>query len=355
MVKKTAEQKLHLRGQVVQEPSDIAALAKDWDDLFERVHEAPAYLSRTWAETFINEKHVRGEPLIIAVWCGSKLVALLPLCVRSFCGVRLAEPIGTTEPSYLGLLADTNYPSAISTIADVWIQKKVAHAFYNKYLSSLDEATNQLISELAHRGLASKRGHQRVSPWVRLGCSFDEYLEKTKTGKRRRKLLYQERQVFKAGDVAVVRYAGKDITPEVTGRIATIQQESWMKRRGAAILGHPFYQKLLTAMAKAGLGRVWLMTMNGDDIAFAYTLAAHKKLDLKWIAFRLKYESSLSFGKILTMQMIHDACKEGILSFDFGMGDSEYKQFWATDNHSVERAVAGRGLWGYLLVLWYGA
>jgi len=95
------------------------------------------------------------------------------------------------------------------------------------------------------------------------------------------------------------------------------------------------------------------MTMAGDDVAFGYALVAHKKLALKWLAFKLKYESSLSFGKILTMQMIRDACQENIESFDFGLGDSEYKQFWATDNHDVAMAVAGRGVLGYLTVLCY--
>ena len=128
-----------------------------------------------------------------------------------------------------------------------------------------------------------------------------------------------------------------------------------MKRRGAAVLGQPFYQRLLTEMAKAGLGHVWLMTMDGDDVAFAYALVAHKKLALKWIAFKLKYESSLSFGKILTMQMIRDACEEDAESFDFGLGTGQYKQFWATDNHDVAMAVAGRGFLGYLVVLCYRA
>jgi CelD/BcsL family acetyltransferase involved in cellulose biosynthesis len=97
------------------------------------------------------------------------------------------------------------------------------------------------------------------------------------------------------------------------------------------------------------------MTMDGDDIAFGYALVAHKKLDLRWIAFKLKYESSLSFGKVLTMWMIRDACQDGIESFDFGFGDSEFKQFWATDNHDVVMAVAGRGVLGYLIVLCYRA
>jgi len=347
------KQKIQMHGDVVRSADNIAKLGQEWDDLFERAQDAMPYLSRAWAETFISEKRIRGTPLLIVVWDGTKLAALLPLSIRGFCGIRVAEPIGTTEPSYLGLLADLNYAGAIQAVADLWVRERVAHAFCDKYLSSLDETTNELLAELANHGFTYKLGFRRVCPWIHLNRSFEDYLQKTKSGRRRRKLRYQEKQVFEAGDVAVVRYIGEDITPEVIARIAAIQQDSWMKRRGAAVLGKQFHQKLSTEMAKAGLGHIWLMTMAGDDVAFGYALVAHKKLALKWLAFKLKYESSLSFGKILTMQMIRDACQENIESFDFGLGDSEYKQFWATDNHDVAMAVAGRGVLGYLTVLCY--
>lgn len=348
------KQKVQLRGEVVRGAENIAKLGQEWDDLFERAREAHACLSRAWAETFMGEKRIKGTPLLIVVWTGPKLVALLPLSIRSFCGIRVAEPIGTAEPSYLGLLADTDYTGAVQAVVDVWLRERVAHAFYNKYLSSLDEVTNKLIAELAHRGFVYKQGFKHVCPWTRLGCSFDGYLQKTKSGKRRRQLLYMERRLYKSGNVKIMRYVGEDVTPEVTKRVAVIQEESWMKRRGAAVLGQPFYQKLLAEMAKAGFGYIWLMTMDGDDVAFGYALVAHKKLDFKWIAFKLKYESSLSVGRMLTMHVIRDACQENIVSFDFGFGSSQYKQFWGTDNHNVERVVAGRGL-GSLAVYYYCA
>ncbi len=344
---------LRLRGEVLDGLINIAKLAKDWDDLFGRAQEASVYLSSAWVQTFISEKRIRGTPLLILVWCGSKLVALLPLGIRSFCGISIAEPIGTTEVSYLGLLVDPNYPGAIQTVADVWEREKVAQAFYDKHLSSLDEVTNELIAELRRRGFAFKRGYRRVSPWIGLGCSFDAYLENAKSIRRRKRLLYEERRVFRAGNVMVVRYIGKDITAEVIARIATTQQESWMKRRGAALLNKPFYQKLLLEMAKAGLARVWIMTIDTDDAAFGCAFVAHRGLDLKWIAFKLKYESTLSIGKILMMQIVRDACQEGMLSVGLGFGDCEWKRFWGTDNHNVESVVVGQGL-GYMAVLCYG-
>lgn len=349
------KQKIQLHGEVLRSADNIAKIGQEWDDLFERARDAMPYLSRAWAETFISEKHIRGNPLLIVVWAGTKLVALLPLSIRSFCGISVAEPIGTTGAFCLGLLLDPTCGEAISAIAEVLEREKVAHAFCDKYLSSLDAATNELIAELGRRGFICRQGHGHICPWTRLGYTFEEYMQKTKSGKRQRQLRYMERRLYKSGNVKIMRYVGEDVTPEVTKRVAVIQEESWMKRRGAAVLGQPFYQKLLIEMAKAGFGYVWLMTRDGDDVAFGYALVAHKKLDLHWIAFKLKYESSLSVGRMLTMHMVRDACQENIVSFDFGFGDSQYKQFWGTDNHNVERVVAGRGIWGYLAVFCYTA
>jgi len=67
--------------------------------------------------------------------------------------------------------------------------------------------------------------------------------------------------------------------------MAQVQEESWMKRRGVAILGQPFYQKFLLTMAQAGLGCLWLMTINGDDAAFQYAFIANNKLYFRILLF----------------------------------------------------------------------
>lgn len=340
---------------MVQGAGDIAKLGKDWDDLFTRALEAHAFLSRAWAETFISEKRIKGAPLLIVIWAGPKLVALLPLSIRSFCGIRVAEPIGTMVPSYLGLLADLNYTGVIQAVADVWLRERLAHVFYNKYLSSLDEVTNKLAAELAHRGFVYKRGFSRTCRWIRLGCSFDEYLKKTKSSKRRRELKRKKRKVLELGSVDFEAYVGDQITPEIITRMADIQEKSWMKRRGAADLNQPFFRKLVIEMSRAGFARAWIIRINGSDVVFGLGYVAHRQFYYLRTAFKLSCGSSLSVGSLLTSWLVQDACDSGILSFDFGLGDAEYKQFWATDDHDVVMAIAGRGFLGYLAVYYYSA
>jgi CelD/BcsL family acetyltransferase involved in cellulose biosynthesis len=339
---------------IVEGEESICEFGDHWDDLFARAVDAPPYLTRSWVRTFIEAGRLPGTAVFILAWHEDKLVALFPLAVRKFLGVKVAVPIGTGQSSYLGLLIDPDYQSAINDIATLIRSKKVFDVFYNTDLYAEDSATNDLLLRLTEQGCFCRSVFRDPTYYIQLGCSFDEYLKKKiPKGKRRCKLRYKEKKLFQSADVRIERYIGEAITSEINKRVAEIQLESWMKRRGGAVLGQPFYQKLLENMAKAGFSYVWLMTIDGDDAAFAYAFVAHEKLHYYWPAFKLKYESSLSVGQILLMQFIRDACNEGIISFDFLLGDAEYKRFWATNTSRVDRIILGRGYRGFLIAVSY--
>ena len=339
---------------IVEGEESISEFGDHWDDLFDRAVDAPPYLARPWVSTFIEAGRLFGTAVFILAWCEDRLVALFPLAVRKLLGIKVAVPIGTGQSSYLGLLLDPDYRSVINCIATIISSKKVFDVFYNTDLYAKDSATNDLLLRLTEKGYFCRSVFRNPTHYIRLGYSFDEYLkQKIPKGKRRYKLRCKEKKLFQSADVKIERYTGRAVTSEINKRVAEVQLESWMKRRGGAVLWQPFYQKLLGNMAKAGFSYVWLMAINGDDAAFAYTFVAHGNLHYYWPAFKLKYESSLSVGQILLMQLIRDACNGGIVSFDFLHGDAEYKRFWATNTSRVDRIILGRGCRGLLIAMFY--
>jgi CelD/BcsL family acetyltransferase involved in cellulose biosynthesis len=335
--------------QIVEGAGAASRFADDWDDLFARAPEATPYLSRHWISTFISEKKFKGKPLFMLCWCQSKLVTLFSLTIHERLGVRIAEPTGSWLPSYLGLLADPDYPEAVDRIVEAFHAGKVADVFCSENLSSDDRATKSFLERIGHRGSSVYRVHRHPCPFIRLGCSYEEYLQKAKSGRSRQTLRRKERILRKRHEVNVERYSNGEITDAVIERIASIQEQSWMKRRGAAVLGQPFYRKLLLDIARAGLASAWLMTIDNTDAAFVFALIAHGRLYYAWTSFKLAYASSLSVGQVLTSRVIHDACDDGITLFDFGHGEAEYKRFWGTDEHGVHRFVTGRGVRGRLV------
>ena len=343
--------------QIVEAEKAGPEVGRAWDDLFARATDAPPHLSRPWVTAFARGGMLRGNPLLILGWLGARLVVLFPLAVRKRLSIRIAEPIGTGHPSYLGLLLDPEYPQAVECMAEAIRTEKIFNLLCIEDLWSRDKATNALLTRLKQKNFSVWRVHRNVCFFIRLSGSYQEHIRKTKSAKSRHTLLRKDRRLREKHAVEVEYYDGEEITADVVRRIASIQEQSWMKRRGAAILGQPFYQKLLLTMARSGIAQAWLMTIDNADAAFVFALVAHGQLHYVWNAFKLEYTSSLSVGEFLTNWTIRDACNNSILMYDFGHGDAQYKRFWSTDEHTVYRVVAGLGAWGSLLatahfILW---
>jgi len=339
--------------QIIEGTAGICEFDEHWDDLFARAVDAPPFLSRPWISTYIEEGRIKGTPLFILAWCGTKLVALFPLEVRRCLNTKIAMPISTLQGYYLGLLLDPNYQSVIEHMADIIKSRKVFDVYYSADLSSEDLATNDLLDKLVEKGCFRRQVFRNPCYYFQLGCSFDEYFRKKASSKSRQNLRRRERRLFENWNVEVEHYIADEVTPEILLRMAAIEEQSWLKRRGAAVLQKHFYQKLLLKIAQAGIGQVWLMTIDGIDAAFEYVLISHKRLQFGWRAFSLKYTSSISIGQILMMHTIRDACNNGILSMDIGHGEADYKKFWADDCYKVNRVVVCCGLMGHLIAIYY--
>ncbi len=340
---------LHVR--VIRGEMAFTDLIPAWDDLFARATDPSPHLTHAWLSTWFASDRMRGEPTALTVWAGETLVAMLLLQVTRRFGIGFASPIGTGTPSYLGVLIDLERSDAIETLADLVIKRSLS-VFLTNDLSSDDSATHSLMAELQRRGFGYRRAERNTCRCIELGCSYHEYLQSTKTGRRRRKLRNEIRQLERVGDIEVQRFSGDEVSPRVLERVALIQKESWLNRRGAATLGDPFHQRLLSQLAHADLARAWIMTIDGEDAAFVLGMEAHRRLQYAWTAFKLKFEKH-SVGKILTGRVIQDACEDGMTSMNFGHGDAAYKSFWSTGTHTVDRAIIGRGVVGRMLTVGY--
>lgn len=341
--------------RIIRGTDDISALSKDWDNLFNQAYIAPPYLSRALVQTFITEKNVKGKPLLVTAWCDSKLVAILPLTIHNYLGLKLAKVVPTNFLCCTGILIDPEFQEAIDTIVDVFRKEKIAHILYNKYTSSEDIFTNKLFEKLNKQGFTGRRLKHNICLKGQVETDFDEFLRKNRTRKQREKLLYHERRVYKSGNVTIVKYVGKQITPEIIARLADIQKNSWIKEEGKAVLVQPFYQKLLLELGRSGIGCAWILNVDNEDTAFLFGLRANNNFYMKWMSYKRTYGSStLSYGKVLYTHVIRDICNEGISLINFGLGESRWKRYWATEKDIVDIVISGKGFIGNTVSLLCG-
>ena len=325
-------------------------LEDEWQKLLYDVPDAPPYLSFHWGHLFIANRRVHGTIHILTARQNDMLVAVLPLSVRNVAWLKIAEPIGTGQAARLGILVHPEHHAVIPALADYILCKKLFDIYYTKDLLSNDYVTGLLLKKLQEKKFCCRFIKRNSCYYIRLDGPFDAYLQNTKSKKRAKQLKYEEKRLNTLFDVSIEYYAGTEITEQVYERIVTIQNESWMKRRGAAVIGQPFQRTLLCKMAQTGFGRLWLMKIDNEDAAFVLALTHVQQFHYYRTAFKLKYESRLSIGKMLTMYVIRQACQMDFKHFDFGQGEGEYKRFWATGHNDVFRVAAGRGVSGRFFV-----
>jgi CelD/BcsL family acetyltransferase involved in cellulose biosynthesis len=351
--------------EIVLGKNAIEELGPSWDQLFERSGWASFHLARPWLQQLAQTSLKENEQLaVICAFDEGKVVAAIALVVRQWLTIREARPLGSQVPGlpgcYLGVLADPRRIGSVERVARVCREKGVFDVLSMNEVSTDDSGTLELIENLAKCGGTVFKEKRSVCRRVRLETSYEKYLASQMSSKHRSTLRREEQRVMDAASGCVESYAGPEVTSSVIDRIASIQERSWLKERGAPILSNVFLRELLLAVAKAGMARVWIIRVGEEDGAFAFGVIAKRTLYYVYAAFRLEYRR-LSIGKVLTGRVIRDACEEGMVMLDFGHSDFEYKRFWGNDHHLVDRYFIGMNgvgkviAWGLFWKCWLAA
>lgn len=322
-----------LHAELIVGAAALQTLAPAWLSLFSRSPAATPFQHPAWLLPFLT---ITPHPAALAVFGETSLVALLPLqFTRSF-PLRVAAPLGSAHPSYLGLLLDPAFPQAVDVLSSFTRSDRPFDLLLLHDLASIDEVTPKFLASLANAGAHVTTFPRNCCHTITLNCTYDAYLTRTKSAKRRHELRRESRKLHEGRTVNFQDLQGSAITPDIVSRLAPIQRASHLSQRGAEILDQPFHYQLLQSLAHADLARLTLVTVDGQDAAFGLSIVAAGQLHYVHTAFKSVY-TPLSIGKALTAHLIEQACVAGLQSFDFGHGDAEYKQFWATDRRSVSR------------------
>lgn len=333
-------------------PAELARLRPAWNDLLGRAGHASPHMTPAWITAVARRDPPRGRVIARGAWCGETLVGLLIYSLRRRGFGRIAEMVGRAHPGYQGIVTDAGCPDAPAALARHCAEHDAFDAIVNENLSARDEGTLRFLDELEHLGFVVHRVDRAPCWWMRLDTTLDAYLQRTQSPRTRKKTRQYQRKLQRHGTVTINRYRGPGIDHALMQRVAAIQAASWLRRRHAAVFADPAYRQFVVDLGAGDLARIWVLQLDGWDVAFAIATVCGRNMVYEWIAFRLECEH-LRVGKLLTMQVLADACDAGLHTFDFSHGDGDYKAFWGADRHLVHRAVAGRGLTGAFAVRAY--
>lgn len=106
---------------------------------------------------------------------------------------------------------------------------------------------------------------------------------------------------------------------------ASIVKQTYQAAIGVGAQDTPAYRALLAEMAEAGSLRGYLITGNDEPIAYVIGDRWGHTFSLWALSFLPQY-SHLSPGTVAVRKAMESLADEGVVDFDFGWGDAEYKK-----------------------------
>jgi CelD/BcsL family acetyltransferase involved in cellulose biosynthesis len=338
--------------KIIKTAAEFAALEEPWKALAAQPAVRPFQefgWNAAWASTLGTTS---GRQLHVAtLWQSSKLLAVLPMTVRRFNGVRILEWLGAKASDYCDGLVDAGIDgdAALSTLWD-----GVAR------LGGFDVARFGQVRTDAH----VYNVLNPMSPWIETreeSCGIDigwpdgetwlNQLEK----KNREATRYGMRRMAKLGFETYIWQPGEPYEPVLEAVIA--QKRAWLLERNfSGFLVEPQGVEFLHAAVRelAAAGSLHLSAVRSSDRIAACHLGFMREGILYYYMPTYDPEyAKYSFGNLLRDALIMWACDRGLRRFDMLLGVHDYKTRYQVTSEDVRTLVVPRGMLGRAAVSFY--
>ena len=320
--------------EIVTEEKVFFDLEPVWNDLVERAGIDHPFLTYEWMRAWW-ESFGAGRTLhILVVTADGQPIAIAPLMLtrESLCGIPVRR---------LGFMANVHTPRADFIIADrlpevcraIW-QSLAGRANEWDVLELCQLADMRAGEELSRLARADGFGtgvwHSAASPYIRLQGTWDEYFG-TLDRKFRSNLRNRLKRVNALGTVKLEMVEGGSQLVSALEEGLKIEAAAWKGSAGTAIGCNPELRRFYTTLAHRTAERGWLrlqfLTVNGQRIAFGYSLCREGKLYLLKPGYDPQY-APYSPCNLMCYLVLQDGFQHGLTEYDLlGVSDG-WKLEW---------------------------
>ena len=340
--------------RIIEDRSAFEALETPWRQLDSQPGVRP-FQEFDWAAAWVRTIGATdGWRLRVGtLWQGSRLVAVLPLCVRRYKGVRVLEWIGARVTDYCDAIVDTQLDAA-AVVQTLWkaITRRGGYDVARlNHIRTDSKVFGVLSSSTPWTETLEDAGGVPIS-WA----SGAEWLQQ-QSPKMRDRVKYNARRMAKAGFEVQMWDGSGSCAPLVDTLVA--QKRPWLEQRGLnSFINEPGGVDFLRAVveATARRGDVCLTTVQSKEnqhiAAVDLTFFREGTLYSYIASFDPQY-AKYSFGRLLTDQLLMRACDNGWRRLDLLLGAYDYKTEYGCTLEPVRTLVLARGLLGHAAVALY--
>jgi CelD/BcsL family acetyltransferase involved in cellulose biosynthesis len=299
---------------------DFAPLQREWDALVRAMARPSPFLLHGWLEQWWRSY---GEGATLAIRVArreGRLVAALPLYVRSELGLSVGSFLGGRHAALADLLvAPREPPSVASEIARSGVS----------LVDYVDLHGLPKTSRLAGAFGSDLALIERVeSPVLELGESWDAVYRDKTSSKTRSLHRRRRRQLGELGrlEVEVAREPG-ELVPALEDAFR-LHDLRWNGRPDGSdfgtVAGRRFHRRAITALSRLDVPRIVLLRVDGRAIAFHYYFALEGSMVVHRLGFDPEF-ARYSPGLVNTLDTIEAAAAEGLTRVEFLGGAERYK------------------------------
>jgi CelD/BcsL family acetyltransferase involved in cellulose biosynthesis len=294
----------------------------------------------------------RGRRLHVAtLWRADRLVALLPLALRRYNGVRMLEWVGAKASDYCDALV-LESEHAEPALNELWRQLFAQGGFDVARMGQVRTDAHIFGTLSAARPWTETR-EQSVGIDI-VWPSGDAWLA-SHTGKSREPITRRLHRMVKMGFEFHVLQRGEPYQPLIDAVIA--QKTAWLRERGLAnFLMEPQGPAFLRAAAEelTASGSVHLSVVRSKERIAACHLGFMRDGVLYYYMPTYDPEwAKCSFGSLQRDALLMWACDQGLRRFDLLLGTHDYKTRYPVSPEELRTLVVPRGIVGRAAVWYY--
>lgn len=317
--------------ETLTEPSEIEALASEWDELLERSPCNRAFSSFAWYAAALRLAE-SASPYVVVARRGGVLAGVLPLAL-AVDGVA-AFPGELSD--YNDIVAEAGDSDAhVALLEHARVRARDGGRVTLKCLRRDSNCLRALRRMMAGADTEPLLKGRRVPcPYARLAGGYDAYLASRRL--KVRSNIRRSRRRAEAGGVRVRELHPEGFPP---GSLPEAFLSLHLSRFAARSLFNSAAHQSFVQAALPGLferGRVRAFALFELDRMLGVHLSMKGARSLcSWNAGFLPEAEPWSPGKLLFDEQIRIACGEGLEEFDLLRGGEPYKEEWATDVREI--------------------
>ncbi len=331
--------------EIVRTARRLDEIGDAWNALAARagssVFQSHDWISAWWRATGSRERH---RMCIAVAWQHERMIAVAPMTVRSYYGLRLLQWAAKNVSDRCDVVVDPDI--ATGALPAMWtaLGREPFDLAYLSHVAPQALIASAALSRSACALVRSSRAEVNLSVQARWP-NGDAWLRSLP--KKARNNYTRGKRILRESGALTTRIIGpdEDYAAALDGLIAL--KEAWARsnRLTAPILansGAPL-RALAAVLAARGLMQLVVMECDGRLIGGSLNFLENGTLNAFFAAFDPAYERA-SPGTVLMVEYITWALDHGIETIDFLTGGEDYKFKFAT-THQELRAFVGARTW----------